>query len=80
MRKLKVTCLPRKRNWFYKKYFSFSHELSQMSIIDYYNVLNITINATDAEIKKAYRQLALKYHPDKNASKEGTEKVYSKAF
>ena len=32
----------------------------------YYNTLNITREATINDIKKAYRQLSIKYHPDKN--------------
>jgi len=33
---------------------------------DYYEVLEVASNATVEQIKKSYRQLALKYHPDKN--------------
>ncbi len=50
-----------------------------MAQLDYYEVLEVQRTASDEEIKKSYRRLAMKYHPDRNPDNPEAEKKFKEA-
>lgn len=50
-----------------------------MSKRDYYDILGVSKSADEKEIKKAYRKIALKYHPDKNPDDKEAEEKFKEA-
>src|SRR5881628_1427127 len=46
---------------------------------DYYTVLGLTRDASEEDVKKAYRKLAMKFHPDRNPDDKTTEEKFKEA-
>lgn len=56
---------------FFKKLFKKNYIMK-----DYYKILNVNRNSTQEEIKKSYRELALKFHPDRNPDDKSSEEKF----
>ena len=50
-----------------------------MSKRDYYDVLGVSKSASDSELKKAFKKLAMKYHPDRNPDDNSAAEKFKEA-
>jgi DnaJ-class molecular chaperone len=61
-----ITIIDCDRSQLFKLFEKLHSKIYSGIMMDYYEILGISKSATDSDIKKAYRKLALKWHPDKN--------------
>ena len=50
-----------------------------MSKRDYYDILGVSKNASDSELKKAFKKLAMKHHPDRNPDDDSAAEKFKEA-
>jgi len=64
---------------YYKQLIILFNVHDHMSKKDYYEILGVTKEATEADIKKAYRKLAMQHHPDRNPNNKKAEALFKEA-
>lgn len=60
--------------WHYSQHGRGGHQANAKPKKDYYEILGVSRNADDRALKKAYRKMSLKYHPDRNKEKDAQER------